>query len=301
MRYDNQSPVVALEGLLEHVLGTDIHVVGRLVEGQQVVRVEYELGHGKTGTLASAEYGHLLVDVLTAEEKGPEDIPQPCADIAHSHLVEGIVDRIVFIEDVLLVLGIVAESHIVPERGRAGYGPQLPGDIFHHGTLTFSVAADEGHLLPSLHRQVDVREDHLRTAGAVTGRITSGEGLGLKDDLSRAGSRRELDMQGRIVLLVYLYPLELVESLYAGLNLIALGGLVSETLDELLCLLYHPLLVLVGGPLLFHPLAAQLHIFRIRHLVVVDVTEDNLHRSGCHPVQETAVVRDEHHRAPVAI
>ena len=87
--------------------------------------MEYELGHGKTGTLASAEHRHLLVNVLTAEEKGPEDVPQPGADIAHSHLVEGIVDRIVFIKDVLLVLGIVAESHIEAEPAMGRSSPVI--------------------------------------------------------------------------------------------------------------------------------------------------------------------------------
>ena len=81
----------------------------------------------------------------------------------------------------------------------------------------------------------------------------------------------------------------------AGLHLIALGGLVAETLNKFLGLLDHPLLVLVCGPLLLHPLAAQLNILGIRHLVVVDVTEDYLHRPGGHPVQEAAVVGNEHH------
>ena len=195
----------------EHVLGADVHVVGGLVESQQIVGMKYQLGHGQTGTLASAEYSHLLVDVLPAEEEGTEDVPQLGPDIAHGHLIEGVVDRIVPVQYVLLVLGVVTQGDIVPEGGRAGDGPQLPGDVFHHGTLSLAVTPDEGHLLPSLHGQVDVGEHHLGTARAVAGRVASGEGLGLKDDLAGAGGGRELDVEGRIVLDVYLYALELVE------------------------------------------------------------------------------------------
>ena len=125
-------------------------------------------------------------------------------------LISGIVDSVVLVQYVLLVLGVVTQCDIVPEGGRAGDGPQLPGDIFHHGTLSLAVAPDEGHLFPSLHGQVDICEDHFGTARAVAGRIASGEGLGLEDDLARTGRRRKLDMKSRIVLDVYLYALELV-------------------------------------------------------------------------------------------
>ena len=73
--YD-KSAVVTDQGLLEYVLGEYVHVVGRLVQRQEVVGVEHQLGHSQSGPLSAAQHGDLLVYILAFEEEGGEYVAQ---------------------------------------------------------------------------------------------------------------------------------------------------------------------------------------------------------------------------------
>ena len=118
--------------------------------------------------------------------------------------------------------------------------------------------------------------------------------LRFDDDLSRARSGRKLDVQRARVFLVDLDALDLLELLDARLDLIRLGGLVAEALDELLGLLDHLLLVQVGRHLLLAPFSPQLDIPAVRDLVVVRLAERQLDRARGDVVQKGPVVRDQH-------
>ena len=72
--YNNERAIERFERLLENVFRLDIHMVGRLVEGQQIVILQHQLGHSQTCTLASRQYSHPLVDVLSAEQELGKDI-----------------------------------------------------------------------------------------------------------------------------------------------------------------------------------------------------------------------------------
>ena len=90
--------------------------------------------------------------------------------------------------------------------------------------------------------------------------------------------------------LINLYTLKFLESLDAGLHLIGLGGLVTEGLNKLLGLLYHLLLIFVCGRLLGYSFLPESQILAIRHLIVVNMAEHNLHRTVGDIVQKAAVV-----------
>ena len=119
-------------------------------------------------------------------------------------------------------------------------------------------------------------------------------------DLSRAGRGRKLDVERGGVLLVDLDALDAFELFDARLHLVRLGGLVAELLDELFGLFDHPLLVLVGGQLLRTPFGAQHDVFRVGHLVVVDLAQRQFDGACGDVVQKGAVVRNDEHGAVVA-
>ena len=163
-------------------------------------------------------------------------------------------------------------------------------DDTHHGGLALSVPSYECDLLSPLDLHCGVAEHDLSG-------ISCRQVFALEHDVSGTGSWRELHGQTHVVGLVYLYAVELLEGLDARLHLVRLSGLVAERLDELLGLLYHLLLVLVGGGLLLYPLGAKFEVFRVRHLVVVDMTEHDLHRAVGDVVEEAPVVAYEQQRA----
>ena len=176
------------------------------------------------------------------------------------------------------------------EPGFAADRLQFACDHAHERRLAFAVAPDEGDLLPAL-------DFHLRMAENDFLRIADGQVAALENDVAGARRRREFHRQAGIVRLVDLDPVQLLQRLDAGLDLIGLGRLVAEGLDEFLRLLDHPLLVLVSGDLLLDTLRAQLQVFGIRDLVVVDMAQHHFHGPVRDRVQEAAVVADEQQRA----
>ena len=290
VRDHDDRAVVGLQGLLQNIFRPDVHMVGRLVERQQIVRLEHQLGHRQPGTLAAAEHGHALVDVFALEQERGQDVAQLRADVAHRDAVERIEDRGLLVEDIFLILRIIADVHIVPHLRLAVERLELAHQHAHHRGLAFAVAAHEGHFFAAADHEIRAFEHRLL-------RIADHGVLHFKHHVAAARGGRELDVDGRKVFVVDLDALDALELLHARLHLVALGGLVAETLDEFLGLFDHPLLVQIRGFLLRDAFLAQLHILGVRHLVIVQMPQHHLHRAGGAIVEETAVVRDQHERA----
>ena len=283
---DEQRPVKGLERLLQHVLRLDVHVVGRLVEDQEVVALQHQFRHPEPGPLAAAQHRHALVDVFPAEEERSQDIPQFCADIPHRDPVQGTEDGLLFVEHIFLVLSVVTYVYIMSYFRFAGERLQLAGDRPDQGGLALAVASDQGHFLPALDLHVGVRKDHLA-------RVPHGQVRRLVGHVAAALRRRELERDARVVRLIDFQTVQALQRLDARLHLVGLGRLVAEFIDKLLGLLDHPLLVLVGGRLLGQALGAQRQILAVGHFIVMDVPQHDLHGARGHIVQELPVVADQ--------
>ena len=79
-------------------------MVGWLIEGKEVVRLEHELCHGKACTFSSAQDGNLFVYVFAFEEEGGKDISEFQPYIPDCNPVERTEDRIFLVKDIFLIL-----------------------------------------------------------------------------------------------------------------------------------------------------------------------------------------------------
>ncbi len=292
--YDDESPVEGLEGAFKDILGLDVHMVRRLVERQQIMAFQHQLGHTQTRPLAAAEHRNPLVYVLAPEKEGREDVSEPRADIPRRYAVESAEDRLFLVQHIFLILREIAHIHIMSEPGGSAYRLQLPHNHPHKRSLALAVAPDKGHLLPSLDLYVRIGEHQF--SGIAYRQIFS-----LIDHIPGALCRRKLHAHRAPVRLVHLYALHFLQSLDSGLHLIRFRGLVAEAVYEVLRLLYHLLLVLVGGGLLGHTLGTKGEILAVRHLVVVQMTQNYLHGAVRHPVEKLAVVADQQNGASVGL
>ena len=239
-----------------------------------------------------AEHLDLLVDVLAAEEECAEYVAQTRAYIAHGNSVERVEDGKLAVHKIVLILGVVAYVDVGSDTYLALGGRQLAREHACQRGLALAVTAYQSYLRAALDRELGPRE-------YVLGAERLADALYLGHDLSRAWCGRELYVEAREILLVDLDALDAFELLYARLHLIALGGLVAELLDELLGLLDHALLVLVGGQLLAAALGAQLDELGVGHLVVVYLAQRQLDGACGDVIQKCAVVRYEQHGAVV--
>ncbi len=167
---------------------------------------------------------------------------------------------------------------------------QLPCDYPHKGGFALTVAAYKSYFLTPLYFHIRTRKNHF--AGVSCRKLAA-----FVNHITCTRCRRELYPKGGIVGFIHLYAFQLGKRLNTALHLIALGGLVAERPYEVLCLGYHPLLILIGGHLLGKTLASQLHIFAVRHFIIVQTPEHQLDCAACNSIQKLPVVRN-HQNGP---
>ena len=175
---------------------------------------------------------------------------------------------------------------IVSQPGLTGKRLQFLHYYPHQRGFTLAVPADERHFLPTFDFNLGIAEHHLL-------RIPHREVRSLENHVSGALGGRKTESHPGLIGLIHLYPVQFFQRLDAGLNLVALGGFVAEAVDERFRFLNHPLLVLIGGGLLGHPLFAQQHVLAVGHFIVVDMPQQDFHRTGSDVIQKLSVVRDQ--------
>ena len=285
--HHNDRAVEGEDGFLEHVLGAHVEVVRGFVEDEEVDGLEQQLDHGQARALAAREHFHLLVRGFAAEHEGTEYVAYLQADVALGHAVDGVENGELAVEELRLVLGVVAQLDVVAELEVALEG-NFTHDALDEGRLAFAVLAHEGHFLAALDGKIDLGEDAV--GAVVLAHVFADEGIVAG---TRAG--RELQVETGVVHLVDLDGDYLFELLDAALHLYGLGGLVAETLNEVLDVGDFLLLVFVGSELLLAALGAETHELVVLHLVVRDAAAADFERAVGDVVDEGAVVAHEHH------
>jgi len=285
--HDDGCAVEGADGLFEHILGLHVQVVGGLVEDEQIDGLHEQAYHGETAALAAAEHLDLLLRGFAAKHECTQEVVDLQAHVAGGYAVYGVVDGDVFVEQLGLVLGKIADLHVVAYLEGAVEG-DFAHDTLDECRLALAVLAHKGHLLAALDGERHAREDVVVTVGL--GYLVADDGI-----VAAAQTWGELEVHGRIVDLVNLDGNYLLQLLEAALHLHGFGGLVAETLYKVLDVGYLFLLVLVGAQLLLTALGAQYDILVVLDLVVFDVAAGYLDGAVGDIVDEGAVVAHQHH------
>ena len=202
-------------------------------------------------------------------------------------MVDGVEHGQFGVEQLCLVLCEVANLCVVPhlQRPLEGY---LAEDTFHEGRFTFSVAPYKRHLLTAADGEVDMGNDFFLPIGLA-------QVFHNQWEVAAALAGREFQVEGAVIDIIHLDGYNAVQLFDAFLHLYRLGGLVAETLDELLQVGNLLLLILVGPQLLLATFGAELYIFVVLHLIVPYAPARDLERAVGDIVDEGAVVGDEYH------
>ena len=106
-------PSKARTASFEHVLGGHVEVVGGLVEDEQVDGLQQQADHRQARPLAAGEHADELLRGLAAKHKGTEQVVDLQAHLSPRHLVDGLEDRQPLVEELGLILGEIADLHVV--------------------------------------------------------------------------------------------------------------------------------------------------------------------------------------------
>ena len=287
---EDERTIIVEEGLLEDFLRLHVEVVRRFVENQQVVGLEEELEQSQARTLTTAEYLDLLRRSFAAKHKGTEEVLDLRADLALGYIVDSLKDGARLILDGRLILGEVADLHVMAEREDT-FVLQLLHNAAHEGTLPFPVLPDKGNLITTLDHQVDIREDALIAKSLA-------DALHLHGIVARAWGGWEAQADSGGIDLIDLDQLELLKHTHTALHLVGLGVRALEALDEVGRLGDELLLLLVGLHLLLTALSTQALVLGVVHLIVVEAAHRDLEGTRGDMVDEGAVVADDDDRLP---
>src|SRR3712207_64715 len=105
--------VKGLDSFLENVLRRHVQMVGRLVENQQVDRLQEQLYHGQTAAFAAAKHLYLLLRSLSTKHKRSQQVVDTEPHIARGHTVDGIVNADFLVEKLGLILCEIAYLDIM--------------------------------------------------------------------------------------------------------------------------------------------------------------------------------------------
>ena len=257
-------------------------MIGRLVENQEVDGFQEQLDHCQATALTSGKHLHLFVRSFAAKHKGAEDIANFQANIAFRHAVDRIKHGEFVVQQLGLVLRIVAYLDVVPKFELATV-VYLRHDALYQRRLTFSILTYEGNFLTALNGEIDVVENLM--IAVVFLHFVANDGI-----ISRTRARRELQMQASGVYFVDFYRNYLFQLLDAALHLHRFGGFIAETLDEVLDVGNLLLLIFVSPQLTFATLGTKFHVLVVLHAIVHHFSARDLQCAVRDVVYERAVV-----------
>ena len=112
---DNECAVEFLQRFFQHVFRAHVEVIGRLVENEQIHWLEQQLQQGKACAFAAAKHFHFLHRFLAAEHECAKHIFYFCSDVAFCNVVDSLKHSEVFVEQRSLILGKIANHHVMPK------------------------------------------------------------------------------------------------------------------------------------------------------------------------------------------
>ncbi len=160
--HQDQRPGELEQALLEHLEGRDVEIVGRLVEDQQVGRLQHQPGDQNPRLLAAGEAPHRRVELLGAEEEAlrPGGDVHDFAQMDHRIAVGR--ERAPQGELAIERLSPLLETEDLEERRAldlAAVGQEAAVEEREEGRLAAAVQAEEAEPGARAEQQVDAGED----------------------------------------------------------------------------------------------------------------------------------------------
>ena len=267
-----------------------VEVVGRLVQHEEVGPLQGQLRQRDPAALAAAQRANGLENVVATEEKAPQ--VRPRALLAQMAGVAYLVQHEPLRIQVVVRLRVVADLHVVAQRGAPGERRDLADQRAQKRRLAAAVRADQADALAALHQHIAHPHAQSRAAAIL---VADSQRIGCQRDLAGLDLRAHAELERRVHRRAF-DALQAVELLLAATRLFAaLPRLVAA--DELLGVRDVFLLRLVLARPALHPLGAQLHVARVGAGIQLGALVGDLDGARGDTVEEVAVVRDDDERA----
>ena len=160
VRNHDDGSIEFLQRVLQHLLASDIQVVGWFVQNQHVAALQHHDRKGHLCALTAGQAAHQFVDVVAGEQYPPQNV-------AHLHLVHigeaipNLVDGCLVRVQLAVFLLIVGNFYLLSPLKVPCFQRNHLLDGLEQGGFSDTVLADDGDLLPSHHIQLHVPAEDL--------------------------------------------------------------------------------------------------------------------------------------------
>ncbi len=165
MRDEDHRAFEVLERGDQHVLGRQVEVVGRLVQHEEIGRIEEHARHHEPRLLAAGERPDPLVDLVARELEGAQQAADQAHGLVREVLLQLLEDGDVRVQQIQRLLGEVAQLDAGADGDVARVGLQRAGHHAQQRRLARAVAAHDRPPLAALDRQVQAVVDHAPAVG----------------------------------------------------------------------------------------------------------------------------------------
>ncbi len=280
------------EGLDQRLAAFDVEMVGRLVEDDQMRRVDGGDQQAEPRLLAARQPRDLGRRDVGAETAGGEAGALFRRGLERAEAGDVLERRLVEMQFVDLVLGEIADTQFGRGDLAPGHRVETVGEEFRERGFALAVGAEKGDAVVLVDAQVKAAQDRLAAVADI--------GVFQADDRGRhlLGGR---EAESRDVILddgrERLHPLQRLD---AGLGLTGLGRLGFEAVDEGLHVGAGGVLLLLFGDELFELGAARRVERVVGALVEVELLAVEMQNRADRAVQEVAVMADDEDGVGVA-
>ena len=115
MTYYEKGSIVGNKGLFEDILTLYVHMVGRLVQEQEIMAFKHQAGHSQAGSLSSAKHCHLFIYVFSPKEELGQYVPDLSPDLPYGYPVQSLKYAALRVQNPLLRLSEIAQVHVMPQ------------------------------------------------------------------------------------------------------------------------------------------------------------------------------------------
>ena len=133
---------------------------GRLVEHQQIRRIDENPGEAEADFLSAAEHFAELVRIVSGEAECSDNFPDALSgDVRCRRLLDDVVDAHFRRQQFRKLLSLITDDDLVSRRAGSSGRLEAPGDDFQQRCLAGAVVSDDADFFAAFDMQIDVMQN----------------------------------------------------------------------------------------------------------------------------------------------
>ena len=164
MGYIKYRTGIIVQSPLENFLGSDVQMIGRLIEDQEIRIGEHQLCQRYTSPFTTTQITDQLENIISGKKKSSKHVPDLCVGKCRIIIGNFFKDRLIHMKDVVFLI-VVTNLHIGTQCKGTAVCPDHIVQNLEKRSFSGSVVANDGYMFPTLDLETDICEKCLWRKG----------------------------------------------------------------------------------------------------------------------------------------